>query len=199
MADDKARLPPTIFGLVPWDFVGVHSADGDSADFLVRLSSRFQVRAREQLPVYPVAGVRYVPVVLFERQHTERDEFGYRKLVPREENRFPRGAVADRQNHVSVGRAYIFRGGVVRHVRGLRLRRVALQLANRVLLFRDDLLFVGAELADEFAYCFPARRGTIRRHDSAIRVLVHANLLEPANDTGAISILAQAEPGVLSD
>ena len=178
--------------------MGVHSADGHGFNFLVRLPSRFQINACEQFPVYPVARLRNVPMVFLERQHTERDEFDNRKLVPGEKNRLPRGAVADSQNHVGVSRAYFFRGGFVRDVRGLRLQRVNLQSANRLLLFRDDLLVVGLGLADEFADGFLARRRTIRRHDSAIRLLGHADFLELANDTGAISIRPQAQSGLLS-
>ena len=137
-------------------------------------------------------------MVFFERQHTERDEFNNRKLVPREENRLSRGVVADCQNHVGVGRAHFFCSGAVRDVRGLRLQRIDLQFANCLLFFRDDLLIVGVGLAYKFVDSFPARRWSICRHDFAIRLLGHADFLEFENDTGAISIRLETQSRVLS-
>ena len=197
VADDKARLPPTIFGLVSGNFMGVHSADGHGNDFLVRLPSRIQVDARRQLPVHFMVGVRNVPVVFLERKHFERDEFRHRKRVPREKNRLPRGAVANRENNFGVGRAHVFCRGADVDVRGIRLRGVDLQSAGRVLFVRDDMPVAGFELADEFADGLPARRGTIRRHDFAVRILGHADILELEHGAGAIPIRLEVESRVL--
>ena len=98
-----------------------------------------------------MVGVRNVPLVFFEREYFERDKFRYRKFIPRQENCFPRGAVADCKNYFRAGRSSVFRRSFVRHVRDLRISADDLQLANNLLFFRDDLSFIGLELADEFA------------------------------------------------
>lgn len=161
--------------------MGVHSAVNHGFNFLVRLSSRLQVNAHEQFPVYPVARVRDVPLVFFERKYFERDAFRNRKFVPREKNCFPRGAVADCENYFRAGRAHFFCRRAVRDVRGLRLPALDLQPADNLLFLRDDLPVVGRELVDKFADGLHARRGTTCRHALAIRFLGHADFLELKN------------------
>lgn len=90
-----------------------------------------------------MASVRNVPLVFPKRKHTERDEFGYRKFVPRKKNCLPRGAFADCKNCFRAGRTPFFYRRAVRHVRGLWLYANDLQPANNLLLLRDDLLIVG--------------------------------------------------------
>ena len=137
-------------------------------------------------------------MVFLEREYTKCDVFCHRKRVPREKNRLPRGVVADCKNHVGIRRAHFFYRGTVRNVRNLRLSADNLQPANNLLPLRDDLLGVGIELADKFADSFSARYWTIRLDDFAIRILGHADFLEFANDTAAISFYLEAESGVLS-
>ena len=40
LANDETRFPPTVFGIVLRNFMGVHSANSNRFNFLVRLSSR---------------------------------------------------------------------------------------------------------------------------------------------------------------
>ena len=125
-----------------------------------------------------MAGLRNVPLVFPQRKYFKRDEFGYRKFLPRQENRLPRRTPAHCKNYVRASRAQLFYRRVVRNVRGLWLSTFDLQPANNLLSVRDDLLIIGAGLADEFANGFYARHWAIRRYDVAIRLLGYADFLE---------------------
>ena len=198
MANDKTRLPSTLSRLIFGHFVGVYSAVHHGFNFLVRLSSRLQVNAHEQFPVYPVARLRNVPLVFFEREHFERDEFSYRKFLPRQKNRLPRGAAADCENYFRAGRAHFFCRRAVRHVRDLRLPAHDLQPATDLLSGGDDLFHAGDFVANEFADDFSSRYWAIRGDDFAIRILGHAHFLELENDSRAVSNFFKAKSRVLS-
>ena len=144
-----------------------------------------------------MACLRNVPVVFLKRQHSKRDEFDYRKFLPRQENSFPRGAVADCQNYFRARRAHLFCRRVVHNVRGLRLSAVNLQPADNLLFLRDDLSVIGLELADEFTDGFSARRSAVGRHAFTIRFLGHADFLEFKNDSRAVSFYLKAQSRVL--
>lgn len=197
MADDAPRLQATIHKFISRNFMGIHSADRHGFYFLVCLPSRFQVDARKQFSVYLVACMRNVSLVFSQRKYHERDAFGYREFISRQENCLPRRAPSDSQNYVRACRTQLFYRRLIRNVRGLRLFAFDSQSANNLLPVRDDLSVIGFELADEFADSFYARHRAIRRHDVTIRILGHADFLELANGAGAIPIYFATEPCVL--
>ena len=144
-----------------------------------------------------MVGVRNVPLVFFEREYFERDKFRYRKFIPRQENCFPRRAVADCENYFRAGRAYFFCRRIVRDVRDLRLPAHDLQSADNLLFLRDDLSCVGLELADEFVDGFSARCWTVGRNAFTIWFLGHADFLEYKNDSRTVAISFKVESGLL--
>ena len=136
-------------------------------------------------------------MVFFEREHTKRGKFGNRELISRKKDSFPRGTVADCKNYFRAGRSSVFRRSFVRHVRDLRISADDLQLANNLLFFRDDLSFIGLELADEFADGFFARFAAVCGDDVAICLLGHADLLEFKNVARTVPIFNEIEPRIL--
>ncbi len=197
VANDAARFPAAVSWLVPGNFVGVHSASGDGFNFVVCLSSWVQSNAGREFPVHFMAGLRNVSVVFHKREHFERDKFGSREQLPGEKNRIPRRTFANRQDNVGAGRARFFCSGIIFNVRAVRLSGVALQFADFVLFFCNDMFDAGDFVADECADGIPARRWAIYGDVVAVWILGDADFLESENDTGAIPVLAEAESGVL--